>query len=245
MNHKLITVVDKNKKEDMLSSLRLEKLSLAEAFRKYPDEILWDDIFGIRTAKELFPSRYFGPSSFSYDPTPRLMQGYLLEHISFSAQDTLMEVGGGTGSVAISFATQKMHKVISVDIDPLLTETARINYLNARRSLGKKDVPALQINSMIDFINCNALKLSDKTLDQVTKFYIARPFDKGYTEIFIYMIHNSFHRAPRRIEIITYGWPSSFIDIFKSYYNNHWFQPEQAIKIGEMETTVWTHRLLS
>ncbi len=127
-----------------------------------------------------------------YQPTPYKKLEKVVEYLKLSSDDVCADLGCGKGRVVFFFASQKVKKVIGVELVENLVNIAKKN-LN---SLKIKDRATVEI-----FLG----DVTSFNFEECTIFFLFNPFGYKTLEKVILNIKNTLVTNPRRIRILYYN----------------------------------------
>ncbi len=127
-----------------------------------------------------------------YQPTPYKKLEKVVEYLKLSSDDVCADLGCGKGRVVFFFATQKVKKVIGVELVENLVNVAKKN-LN---SLKIKDRAPIEIFHA---------DVTDFNFEECTIFFLFNPFGYKTLEKVIHNIKKTLMPNPRKIRILYYN----------------------------------------
>jgi len=126
--------------------------------------------------------------SVKYEPTAYDTIQKVIDYLRLNKDDVFVDFGCGKGRVIFSIATQKIKKVIGIELDEKLVTIAKANLRNLK----------LQ-NTPIEILNIDATNFDPK---EGTIFFMFHPFGEKTLKIAINNIKNSLNAYPRKIRIV-------------------------------------------
>lgn len=152
-----------------------------------------------------------------YRPTPYFRLKMMVDYLKLNQEDVFIDFGCGRGRVTSFMATQKIKKVIGVELTKELADIARKNY----DKLKLKNTP-------VEIIQADAATVN---IQNGTVFFIFNPFGWMTLEKVVNNIKSSLITNPRKIRIAYYD-PRcrNLLD------NQDWLIPEEEIDNTDIYT---------
>jgi len=127
-----------------------------------------------------------------YQPTPYKKLEKVVEYLKLSSDDVCIDLGCGKGRVVFFFASQKVKKVIGVELVENLVNIAKKNLKNLR----------IKDRATVEIFHGDATKFN---FEECTIFFLFNPFGYKTLEKVILNIKNTLVTNPRRIRILYYN----------------------------------------
>jgi SAM-dependent methyltransferase len=127
-----------------------------------------------------------------YQPTPYKKLEKVVEYLKLSSDDVCIDLGCGKGRVVFFFASQKVKKVIGVELVENLVNIAKKNLKNLR----------IKDRATVEIFHGDA---TDFNFEECTIFFLFNPFGYKTLEKVILNIKNTLVTNPRRIRILYYN----------------------------------------
>ncbi|MBU1726821.1 MAG: class I SAM-dependent methyltransferase [Candidatus Omnitrophica bacterium] len=159
-----------------------------------------------------------------YLPSPYSTLKLIIASLKLNPNDIVIDYGCGKGRVVFMFATQKLKKVLGVDLNEEMLAVARRNLKTFK-----------YLNSPVEFICADAASFDVR---EITVFFLYNPF--GYKTLIgvIRKIKESLLENPRNIRIVyfcpTYG---------HLLEDENWLELENQIK--REGVSIWRNKALS
>lgn len=126
-----------------------------------------------------------------YDPTPYALLEKIVNYLKLGQNDVFIDFGCGKGRVVFFIAMQNLKKVIGIELDKDLADTANKNLNNLRIN-----------NTPIEIINAD---VSTFKIKEGTVFFMYNPFGRRTIVKVIANIKDSLAANSRKIRIIYYN----------------------------------------
>lgn len=131
-------------------------------------DLVWERRLGIRTAGRVQIAK---PDANRYETFAYSSIAAILRRLELGASDVVVDVGCGKGRVVCCAATLDVARVVGVDIDPALCETARENAARLRGRRASVELRAIPAQGF-DFSDVTAIVMfnpfGEATMKQVT-----------------------------------------------------------------------------
>jgi len=164
--------------------------------------------------------------SVRYEPTSYAVIQSVIEYLKFDKDDVFIDYGCGKGRIISSIATQKLKKIIGIELDETMINIAQKNI----RNLKFKNTPVELFN--IDSINFNPI--------EGNIFFMFNPFGEKTLNIVLNNINNSLRINPRSIRIVYHN------SVGESILEKlDWLEFEGKIEDSSYATSVWRNKLPS
>jgi len=127
-----------------------------------------------------------------YQPTPYKKLEKVVEYLKLNSDDVCIDLGCGKGRVVFFFASQKVKKVIGVELVENLVNIAMKNLKNLR----------IKDRATVEIFHGD---VTDFNFEECTIFFLFNPFGYKTLEKVILNIKNTLVTNPRRIRILYYN----------------------------------------
>ena len=185
----------------------------------------YDNKLGIETDAQLVSKDNLSlyKDAVIYQPTPYHKLEKMIDYLNLGPDDIFIDLGCGKGRVIFLVATQKLKKVMGLELKKELVDIAKLNLDNLKLN-----------NTPIEIINADAATY-DNSKD-ITVFFMFNPFGSATLTRVIDNIKNTLIANPRIIRIVYY------VPAYRNLFDNqNWLVSE-----GEIDKTaifVW-HNIL-
>lgn len=149
----------------------------------------------------------------------------MINYLKLNKEDVFIDLGCGVGRPIFLVATQRLKKIIGIEIRKELVDIAKRNLRNLKLN-----------NTPIEIINADVAALDILDIKEGTVFFMFDPFgEKTFTKV-IENIKKSLVTNPRKVRIV-YNNP-----VYKDLLNSQgWLVPEG--KIDKTRIFVWHSKL--
>jgi precorrin-6B methylase 2 len=159
----------------------------------------------------------------TYQPTKYSILQKIIEYLKLNKDDVFVDFGCGKGRVIAYLASQRLKKVIGIELDEKMVNIARVNINNLKSS-----------NTPIEIINIDATSFNPT---EGTVFFIYNSFGEKTLNTVINNIKDSLTTSPRAIRIV-YSNP-----VFKIILKmQDWLEPEGVIDCNGFKIFVWHNK---
>ena len=146
---------------------------------------------GLNTSGDSYQPEHDHPDRRHYVASPWHVLPRALRYVGVSERDTFVEFGCGKGRVVHQAARWPFHRVIGVEISPVLAEIARAGLAARKRQHRCRDVEIV-VSDVTEF----------RVPDDLTIGYFFDPFSDEAFDAVVRGIVDSIDRAPRRVRLI-------------------------------------------
>lgn len=156
-----------------------------------------------------------------YFPTPYNVLEKIIEYLKLRHGDVFIDMGCGKGRVAFFVGTQRLKKIIGIELRKEISDAA------------KRNLNSLKINNTpIEIFNADIISFN---VAEGTVFFMYNPFGCQTFVRAIDKIKDSLIMNPRKVRIVYYG------EIYRGLLDSQdWLEPEGEI-IGA-HTFVWRNK---
>ena len=163
---------------------------LASTLKSYYRDRAFGNIDTSYSHSDGFTQNRYG-DSLEYVPSGYTAITAMLRHIRFSKDDVFVDFGCGKGRVIFAIATQRLRKVIGIEVDKTLADIARANLTNLIK-VNVTRTPAEVLHS-----DATTFDPRDGTI-----FFMFNPFERKTLEGVLNNIKTSLISHPRDIRIL-------------------------------------------
>ena len=185
----------------------------------------WDCKLGIHTCyddKDLDERAAF-KDEVIYRPTSYHRIRKMIEYLKLGPEDVFLDLGCGKGRVLAMFSREKLKRVIGVELQKRLVETARKN-------VGAQGPAPLSRQTPVEIICGDVVNFDPR---EATVIFLYDPFQyKTFTKV-LENIQASLKANPRKLRIVYFD--ERYADILNA---QEWLKPEG--EIGHTRILVWT-----
>lgn len=148
------------------------------------NSLWWERVLGIDTTGHVEPTVKWGVH---YTALPYQVIHQVLDHLEMAPNDSFVDIGCGKGRVLCCAARRNLHKVVGIEVNPILADDARLNAAGLRGRCSPIEVftgPAEEFD-----------------YSAATVLYLYNPFGVPIMEKVFKALSASYERRPRKIKI--------------------------------------------
>jgi SAM-dependent methyltransferase len=157
-----------------------------------------------------------------YEPTPYSVLEKTIKYLKFTPDDVFIDFGCGKGRVIFFVATQRIKKVIGIELQKELAAIAKANLSRLKIS-----------QAHVEILNCDSVNFNPT---EGTIFFLYNPSGDRTVVKIIENIKNSLISYPRKIRIIFY-----YLAQRRWLESQNWLEREKD-DIGDIRVSVWRNK---
>lgn len=161
--------------------------------------------------------------SFRYEPTSYAVIQKIIDYIKFNHDDVFIDYGCGSGRVIFAISTQRLQKVIGIELDESLVNIAKTNLSHFKFE-----------NTPVEIIHTDANSFNPI---EGTIIFLGNPFGEKTLQNVMDNIETSLSKNPREIKIVYFN--STGKSVLEKI---DWLEYETAIDSNNSGTTVWRNK---